>query len=95
MCSVIAIQILDAVLFSSGNQNLPQSDQALIPPCMSHRSEMHNYAGLQGLQAVRAPRGTQGLILFATAGNEVTKTPSFEAFGIGEFIEFRYGSRPF
>ena len=30
MCSVIAIQILDAVLFSSGNQNLPQSDQALI-----------------------------------------------------------------
>ena len=41
------------------------------------------------------PRGTQGLILFATAGNEVTKTPSFEAFGIGEFIEFRYGSRPF
>ena len=45
--------------------------------------------------SVRAPRGTQGLILFATAGNEVTKTPSFEAFGIGEFIEFRYGSRPF
>ena len=29
MCSVIAIQILDAFLFSSGNQNLPQSDQAL------------------------------------------------------------------
>ena len=29
MCRVIAIQILDAVLFSSGNQNLPQSDQAL------------------------------------------------------------------
>ena len=29
MCSAIAIQILDAVLFSSGNQNLPQSDQAL------------------------------------------------------------------
>ena len=29
MCSVIAIQILDAFLFSSGNQDLPQSDQAL------------------------------------------------------------------
>ena len=29
MCSVIAIQILDAVLSSSGNHKLPQSDQAL------------------------------------------------------------------
>ena len=34
MCSVIAIQILDAVLFSSGNQNLPQSDQALTQVIM-------------------------------------------------------------
>ena len=41
MCSVIAIKILDAVLFSSGNQNLPQSDQALNGNC--HQTNSLSY----------------------------------------------------